>query len=66
MPLTQIDLANALGLSPVKHVLQGLRKEGRLDLKGCMDDLRCEPWWHPPGRDGVSADAAAACDRLIG
>src|SRR5436305_14526670 len=37
MPITQIDLADALGLSPVhvNRVLQGLRKDGLLDLKGC-------------------------------
>jgi CRP-like cAMP-binding protein len=36
MPITQIDLSDALGLSPVhvNRVLQSLRKEGLLDFKG--------------------------------
>src|SRR5437764_14708702 len=44
MPITQIDLADALGLTPVhvNRVLQGLRKEGLLDFKRCtvtMNDV---------------------------
>jgi CRP-like cAMP-binding protein len=44
MPITQTDLADALGLTPVhvNRVLQGLRKDGLLDFRRCtvtMNDV---------------------------